>query len=340
MYSIRNDSNLDINRHRDLLVQSNWNGRQIDARVKTRKQNSNHWFLWILIFMISITLVGCDSSSPQDETTSRIQGIVTQVEIGKDGMQIELETETGLYSVTISALQTEIEGDFEQIKVGTEIEVSGQEIAGMDPPLIVADHVNVVGTSPRLSGETWVLTTINNQQPISDHQPSLQFDAGQISGNTGCNHYGGIYQIEGDSIRFEGVYSTEMACLDPEGLMDQERVYLDLLRVADQFELADNVLTFSAESNPILVFEIQSDEPISTESTSEPDNSVAVEAALTPTSPPVFEPPEGWNPYQVPVTGISVYNPETWIVTGIIEGQFAILRSYVDGIATTLNALG
>jgi heat shock protein HslJ len=191
-----------------------------------------------------------------------------------------------------------------------------------------------------LHGKTWVLSTYNDTPPIAGRRPTMEFSGDQVSGTTGCNHYGGTYQIEEDSIRFEEIFSTEMACLEPDGLMDQERIYLDLLRVADQFELADGVLTFYTESNPILVFEIQSDEPISTESTSEPDNSVAVEAALTPTSPPVFEPPEGWNPYQVPVTGISVYNPETWIVTGIIEGQFAILRSYVDGIATTLNALG
>ena len=280
MYSIRNDSNIDINRHRDLLLQSNWNGRQIDERVKTRQQNSNHWFLWIAIFMISITLVGCDSSSPQDETTPRIQGIVTQIEIGKDGQQVELETETGLYSVTISALQTEIEGDFEQIKVGAEIEVTGQLMDGMDPLLIVADHVAVLRMSTRLSGETWVLTTFNNQPPIHDHQPSLQFDVGQISGNTGCNHYGGSYQINGDKISFDGIYSTEMACLDPEGLMDQERTYLDLLRVADQFELADGVLTLYTEKNPILVFEIQSDEPVSLEPTSESKKPVSVEKFL------------------------------------------------------------
>ena len=309
MYSIRNDSNMDINRHRDLLVQSNWNGRQIDARVQTRQQHSNHWFLWIVIFLISIMLVGCDSSSPQDETTARIQGIVTQVETGKDGVQVELETETGFYSVTISALQAEIEGDFEQIKVGTKIEVTGQLIDGMNPPLIVAEQVTVLGISAQLSGETWVLTTFNNQQPISGHQPSLQFDTGQISGNTGCNHYGGTYQIEGDSIRFEGIYSTEMACLDPEDLMEQERVYLDLLRVADQFELADGVLMFSAESNPILVFEIQSDESVSIESPSEPEKPASVDSVPSPTSPPVFEPPEGWHPYQDPVTGISIYIP-------------------------------
>jgi heat shock protein HslJ len=266
----------------------------------------------------------------QDNTLQQMYGTITQVETGKDGGQVELETETGRYSVTINALQAEIEGDFEQIQVGTEIEVTGQLIDGMDPPLIVAEHVTVLETSPQLSGETWVLTTINDQQPINDHQLTLQFDAGQISGSTGCNHYGGTYQIAGDSIRFEGIYSTEMACLEPEGLMDQERAYLELLRVADQFELANGVLTLFAESKPILVFMIQSDEPLSVEPVSEPEKPAPVDPVPSPTSLPVFEPPEGWHHYQDPATGISIYIPEDWIVTGIIEGEYAILQSYPE----------
>ena len=75
MYSIRNNSiSISIDTD-DLLVQSNRNEKQIDERVKTRKQNSNHWFLWIVIFLISITLVGCDSSSPQNEATPQFRAL-------------------------------------------------------------------------------------------------------------------------------------------------------------------------------------------------------------------------------------------------------------------------
>ena len=49
-----------------------------------------------------------------------------------------------------------------------------------------------------------------------------------------------------------------------------------------------------------------------------------------PASPTVFEPPEGWHPYQDPTNGISIYIPADWIVTGIIDGEFAILQSYPE----------
>ena len=88
-----------------------------------------------------------------------------------------------------------------------------------------------------LEGRTWVLTSYNDIQPIVGHQPVLEFETDQISGTTGCNHYGGTYQIAEESVQFEGIFSTEMACLDPEGLMEQEQVYLGLLRAINRFEI-------------------------------------------------------------------------------------------------------
>ncbi len=167
-----------------------------------------------------------------------------------------------------------------------------------------------------LTGQTWNLTAYNDSQPIAGHQPILQFEHEQVSGTTGCNHYGGMYQIEGDSIHFEGIYSTEMACLEPEGLMNQERIYLELLGIADQFELSNGRLIFYAKSISILVFEAQSEAPQSAEPAHEPAESVAVAADPTPTVAPHFVPPKEFNPYRDKIAGITVYIPETWIVTG------------------------
>ena len=182
----------------------------------------------------------------------------------------------------------------------------------------------------QMLGKTWELSTYNDTQPIAGHQPVLEFESDQISGTTGCNHYGGTYQIDDESIQFEGIFSTEMACLEPDGLMDQERVYLELLSVADQFELINGKLTFYAESIPILVFQIQSEGSQSAEPALEPAEPVAVAADPTPTAAPHYVPPDEFHPYQDEITGITVYIPETWIVTGIIEGQYAILQSYPE----------
>jgi heat shock protein HslJ len=138
-----------------------------------------------------------------------------------------------------------------------------------------ANNIVRQDSSIDLPQSLWILTTYNGQEPIASHQPTLQFKLGQVSGTTGCNHYSGTYHVEGDSIRFEGIFSTEMACLEPEGLMDQERIYLELLQTVDQYELEADRLRFFAESNPALIFEIHSDEPVLTRPTNAPSDPVS-----------------------------------------------------------------
>lgn len=194
-----------------------------------------------------------------------------------------------------------------------------------------------------LDGQTWVLGNDGDITPIPNRQPTLQFDNGQVSGSTGCNHYGGTYQVKGDVLRFEGLYNTEMACLEPAGLMEQESVYLSLLAQVDRFEVVDGVLRLYTQSQAALVFEIQTQEPdavkpaiTATEAaypgpvSNEPAAEVATTTATPTPAAPAYQPPEGFNPYQDPVTGITVYIPKGWIVTNITEGQFAILQSYPE----------
>ena len=109
----------------------------------------------------------------------------------------------------------------------------------------------------------------------------------------------------------------------------------DAGELTDDLSLLDNRIMDSTGVLELVgyieeTFEIQVDDPVSTELTIEPEHPVAVDPVPSPTSLPDLTPPEGWNPYQDPVTGISVYMPEDWIVTGIIEGEYAILQSYPE----------
>lgn len=170
-----------------------------------------------------------------------------------------------------------------------------------------------------LEGRTWVLTSYNDIQPITGHQPTLQFENSQVSGTTGCNHYGGSFLVKGDTIQFEALFITEMACLDPEGLMEQEQVCLGLLRAANRFEINDLGLTLFTETGQNLIFEIQQENPEEPMVTLDPP---------TPTLPPTFAPPAGFKEYQDIEAGVSLYIPEGWVVTGVIPGEYAIFTSY------------
>ena len=48
------------------------------------------------------------------------------------------------------------------------------------------------------------------------------------------------------------------------------------------------------------------------------------------TPSPTIEPPAGFKQYQDPVAGVSVYIPESWVVTGVVPDQWAILQSYPE----------
>lgn len=52
---------------------------------------------------------------------------------------------------------------------------------------------------------------------------------------------------------------------------------------------------------------------------------------LEASDPPDIEPPEGFKKYQDSQVGVSVFMPESWVVSEVDPGRFAILQSYPEG---------
>lgn len=128
--------------------------------------------------------------------------------------------------------------------------------------IFLAGILPACNTGPAAGGSTregpvWVLQSSDGRKPLDGNRPTLTFSDGQISSSTGCNRYGGSYQISGNVIRLAGIFQTLMACLEPEGLMEQEQGYLALLQNSDRFEITGEVLTIMTTENQQLIFEIQ-----------------------------------------------------------------------------------
>lgn len=193
--------------------------------------------------------------------------------------------------------------------------------------LSACQSVNTASQSD-LEGHTWSLQSYAGNQPIEGSRISLQFADGQISGTAGCNHYGGGFTVKGQTISFSDIYATEMYCMEPSGIMDQEQSYLEALSVVNSFDLTDGELTLTTSLNQVLIFEIQS---ISTTPLPEPTMAVSPTsqpADLSLTPEPVITPPAGFSEYQNSSLGVSIYIPDSWLVSTEIEGQYAILQSY------------
>ena len=174
-----------------------------------------------------------------------------------------------------------------------------------------------------LEDTSWILKTYKDTLPIEGARPTLRFEADQVSGTTGCNHYGGSYQVKEDAITFGDLFRTEIGCMEPEGVMEQERIYLNLLQSADRYELSGSpdILKIFAGTQQILTFEVKKDNPVV---------STPTVVVVEPTQAPVFDPPVGFKEYKDSVAGVSIFVLESWNVTGVIEGQYAIFQSYPE----------
>lgn len=99
-----------------------------------------------------------------------------------------------------------------------------------------------------LTGTTWVATMVNNgQQAVSSllegSELTAQFgEDGRLNGSSGCNTYTTTYTVEEDRISIRPPASTRMACSTPEGVMEQERSYLQAIATAATFTIQGEVL--------------------------------------------------------------------------------------------------
>ena len=104
-----------------------------------------------------------------------------------------------------------------------------------------------------LNGTAWELYAISKHRPIEGSHITIAFEDGQVSGNSGCNSYGGDYQVDGEKIEFGMLMSTLMACADP-AMMEQETIFMQYLGGAGRFQLAGGQLLIYWSEHEALTF--------------------------------------------------------------------------------------
>jgi heat shock protein HslJ len=102
-----------------------------------------------------------------------------------------------------------------------------------------------------LTGIEWRLVSLGPTGSEQDVVPGttvtlrLGEDA-RVGGSTGCNSYGGSYQVRGDTISFSRIVATRRACLD-QNANAQEHSFLSALESATRFRLTSNRLTILSD---------------------------------------------------------------------------------------------
>ncbi len=108
-----------------------------------------------------------------------------------------------------------------------------------------------------LDGTTWMLTSLDGDTPIVGGIFILEFSDGQATGTAGCNSFFGEYTQDGSSVSMPLLAMTEMYCMDPEGLMDQENAFLKVLGQVDSFSVEGSQLRLETLDGANLLFEAE-----------------------------------------------------------------------------------
>jgi heat shock protein HslJ len=106
--------------------------------------------------------------------------------------------------------------------------------------------------SSSLAGTAWRVTGYNNGKqavvsPLLETLLTIEFSTdGRVAGSAGCHRYMGSYRSEGGKVVLSQLATTRRVCATPDGVMEQEQVFLGalqgaaLMRIeADRLELRD-----------------------------------------------------------------------------------------------------
>lgn len=109
-------------------------------------------------------------------------------------------------------------------------------------------------TADVLEGTSWKLVYYRKSTVSEGINITAVFEDGNIGGSSGCNSYGGAYQVDGSEITIGPLASTMMACIDPPEVMEMEQMVQAWLMDAVTFDLSDDQLMIFRGDGEALTF--------------------------------------------------------------------------------------
>jgi putative lipoprotein len=98
------------------------------------------------------------------------------------------------------------------------------------------------GEAKSIKGVIWQLSSIDGQNAAAGINSTLTFsDDGNVSGNGGCNSFGGKATLDGAKLKFGDLFSTMMAC--EEAKMKQEAAFHAALAKTASYRIENGTLT-------------------------------------------------------------------------------------------------
>ena len=111
------------------------------------------------------------------------------------------------------------------------------------------------GKREDLNGTAWTLVSYNGSALLPETAMTAFFKSGEVNGSASCNHYFGSYEIKGYQIEIGSVGWTAMACMDPEGIMEQEQQVMMLFSQAATFSIEGQGMQIITGTGEVMEFQ-------------------------------------------------------------------------------------
>jgi heat shock protein HslJ/uncharacterized protein YraI len=119
-------------------------------------------------------------------------------------------------------------------------------------------EITVIGglTSSRWLLQSYSSPSTGQRTPLPGTQLTARFGAdGSLSGSAGCNSYNGTFTAFDQTLRIGTLSTSQALCSSPEGIMEQEGIFLQLMQQAAKMSIsAGQLVVFDANGNQLLVF--------------------------------------------------------------------------------------
>jgi heat shock protein HslJ/uncharacterized protein YraI len=119
-------------------------------------------------------------------------------------------------------------------------------------------EITVIGglTSYRWILQSYSSPSTGQRTPLPGTQITARFATdGTLSGSAGCNSYNGSFTAFDQTLRIGTLSSSQALCGSPEGIMEQEGLFLSLMHQASRMAISAGQLTiYDSAGNMILTF--------------------------------------------------------------------------------------
>ena len=86
-----------------------------------------------------------------------------------------------------------------------------------------------IAAPPPLAGTEWRVAAINGHATAPQGPFRMSFKAGTLSGQFGCNHFGGDFRMRDGMLTTGAMFMTEMACIPEGDAVDFEKLGMSVM---------------------------------------------------------------------------------------------------------------